>query len=293
MQGQYAITFLINDADGNLLSGATVTDSNGQSNTTGANGVTTLTEPFGTIVVNAGASGYYGKTMSYVVDSDASHTLTLTKSATTPGQNTWWTPHTVQVTVMDLYGARLYNVAISATYNQSSMPTSWLNELYGIQGTAAADMINNTLVMQGTTGSDGTITFTMLGSLKYDFNLQSAAYGINVNRSLFPSDSMVNFYVTPAGQQLPTGNNNTYSSLNGTRYYFFEPNASYGTMCIDYQDTSGNTYWVNETWQFQNNKSIFYFTNFTPGTTLSTNCYTMQNVKGTTTWWQYAAGRIT
>jgi hypothetical protein len=104
---------------------------------------------------------------------------------------------------------------------------------------------------------------------------------------------MVNFYVTSAGQQLPTGNNNTYSSLNGTRYYFFEPNASYGSMCIDYQDTSGNTYWVNETWQFQNNKSIFYFTNFTPGTTLSTNCYTMQNVKGTTTWWQYAALRNT
>ena len=115
------------DASGNLLSGATVTDSTGQTNTTGANGVTTLTEAFGTIVVNVGATGYYGQTMSYVVDSDASHTITLTKTATTPGQNTWWTPHTVQVTVMDLYGARLYNVAVSATYNQSSMPTAWSN----------------------------------------------------------------------------------------------------------------------------------------------------------------------
>ena len=291
MQGQYAITFLINDADGNLLSGATITDSTGQSNTTGANGVTTLTEPFGTILVTAGASGYYGKTMSYVVDSDASHTLTLTKISATPGQNTWWTPHVVQITVMDLYGGRLYNVNIAATYNESSMPTAWLSQLYGIQGSAASDMINQTLVMQGTTGSDGTITFTMLGSLKYDFTLQSTEYGINVARQLYPSDSMVNFYVTTAGQQLPTGANNTYVSLNGTRTYFTEPNSSYGSMCIDYVDTSGNTAFVNETWWFTNNMSIIQQLNFTPGTTLVTNCYTMQNVKGTSTWWQYSAGR--
>jgi hypothetical protein len=291
MQGQYIVTFLINDADGNLLSGATVTDSTGQSNTTGANGVTTLTEPFGTILVTAGASGYYGKTMSYVVDSDASHTLTLTKISATPGQNTWWTPHVVQITVMDLYGGRLYNVNIAATYNESSMPTAWLSQLYGIQGSAASDMINRTLVMQGTTGSDGTITFTMLGSLKYDFTLQSTEYGINVARQLYPSDSMVNFYVTTAGQQLPTGANNTYVSLNGTRTYFTEPNSSYGSMCIDYVDTSGNTAFVNETWWFTNNMSIIQQLNFTPGTTLVTNCYTMQNVKGTSTWWQYSAGR--
>jgi hypothetical protein len=154
-------------------------------------------------------------------------------------------------------------------------------------------MVNRTLMMSGSTGSDGTITFTMLGSLKYDFTLQSATYGLNANRSLFPSDSMVNFYLSTAGQQLPTGTNNTYTSLNGTRVYFTEPNASYGSMCIDYIDTSGNTAYVNESWWFTNNLSIFNWANFTPGTTLSTHCYTMKNVKGTTTWWQYSAGRVT
>jgi PKD repeat protein len=221
------------------------------------------------------------------------HNYIQVSASQVPAQNTWWTPHTVQITVMDLFGARLYNVNVNATYNQSSMPTAWITELYGIQGTPAGDMVNRTLMMSGSTGSDGTITFTMLGSLKYDFTLQSTTYGLNANRSLFPSDSMVNFYLSTAGQQLPTGTNNTYTSLNGTRVYFTEPNASYGSMCIDYIDTSGNTAYVNESWWFTNNLSIFNWANFTPGTTLSTHCYTMKNVKGTTTWWQYSAGRVT
>jgi PKD repeat protein len=279
-------------SNGNVLAGVTLTDNLGQTTTTGTNGIGVLTEQFTTVTVNCSKSGYYPKNVSYAITGDMNASVALDKPTTIAGQNVWWTPHTVQVTVMDVYGARLPNVIISATYNQSSMPIGWLTELYGIQASPAADMLNSQIVMQGVTGSDGTITFTMLGSLKYDFNLQSAALGLNVNRSLFPSDSMVNFYVTPASQHLPTDiTNNTYNSMNGTRYYFFEPNASYGSMCIDYQDTSGNTYWVNETWQFQNNQSIFYFINFTPGNTLSTHCYTMKNVKGTTTWWQYAAGQ--
>ena len=208
-------------------------------------------------------------------------------------QNTWWTPHTVQITVMDLYGARLYDININANYNQSSMPTEWLNQLYGIQNTAGNSMINNSLIMSGVTGSDGTITFTMLGSLKYNFVLTAPQYSlINYTIFAFPSDSMLNIYVTLPGQALPTGGNNTYVGLNGTRLYFIEPNMSYGSMCIDYQDTSGGTVFLNESWQFKNNNSYIQWINLTNlGTTLLTNCYTMKNVRGTQTWWQYQATR--
>jgi hypothetical protein len=200
---------------------------------------------------------------------------------------------------MDLYGARMYEVNITATYNQSSMPTEWISSLYGVQSSAQRDMINKTLAMTGQTGSDGTVTFTMLGSLKYDIHLTAPQYGLvagdnthNPMLMVYPADSMLNFYVTPLGQHLPTGGNSTYVSLNGTRVYFVEPNMTYGSMCIDYIDTSGNTVFLNESWRFTNNNSYIQWINLTnPGTTLLTNCYTMKNIRGTQTWWQYSATR--
>jgi hypothetical protein len=209
-------------------------------------------------------------------------------------QNTWWTPHVVQLTVMNEYGSRLLNVQCNATYNQSSMPQQWINDLYGIQAGPQSDMVNKTLVMGGTTGGDGTITFTMLGSLKYDIYLTSAVYGLNnYHVSAFPSDSMLNIYVDTPNVMPPTQRNNTYTALgNSTKVYFVEPNISYGSMCIDYQDVSGLTTSITETWSFvYPNQSVIQQLIYMPGTTLTTNCVTLKNVRGVQTVWNYNATR--
>jgi len=209
-------------------------------------------------------------------------------------QNTWWTPHTVQLTVMDTYGARLYDVNCNASYNESSMPTQWITDLYGIQSGPQSDMINKTLYMEGTTGGDGTLTFTMLGSLKYDIYLNSAAYGLNnYPVSAFPSDSMLNVYVTTNIQGPPTQLNNTYQQIgNRTRVYFTEPNVSYGSMCIDYEDPTGLTSSVTETWKFAYpNQSTIQQLIFAPGTAFTTNCVTLPNVRGIQTTFGYNATR--
>lgn len=217
----------------------------------------------------------------------------ITTSVNQNAQNTWWTPHTVQVTVMDTYGARLPNVQIVSYYNQSSIPTSWINELYGIQTGPMGDMVNKTLSMQGTTGSDGTITFTMLGSLKYDFYLTSATDGLNnYYVSAFPSDSMLNIYVIPLGVHIPTSINSTYTALNQTRVYFTEPDIYNVSMCIDYKDNTGLTTTVTDTWMFANNNSVISTVSFVPWTNLNTNCYTMPNIRGTQVWWGYNATRV-
>jgi PKD repeat protein len=210
-------------------------------------------------------------------------------------QNTWWTPHTVQLTVMDVYGARLYDVICNATYNQSSMPTQWINEMYGIQSGPQGDMINKTLVLGGTTGGDGTLTFTMLGSLKYDIYLTAPQYGLNnYYIAAFPSDSMLNVYVQTNAQKPPTQTNNTYAQIgNQTKVYFVEPNISYGSMCIDYMDSSGLTSTITETWAFvYPNQTTIQTKTFVPGTTLSTNCYTLPNIRGIQTVWNFNATRV-
>jgi PKD repeat protein len=210
-------------------------------------------------------------------------------------QNTWWTPHTVQLTVMDVYGARLDDVLCNASYNESSMPTQWITDLYGIQSGPQSDMINKTLWMDGMTGGDGTITFTMLGSLKYDIYLTSAAYGLNnYHISAYPSDSMLNVYIQTNAQAPPTQLNNTYQQIgNRTKLYFTEPNISYGSMCIDYEDPTGLTSSVTETWKFAYpNQTTIRTLTFAPGITLSTNCVDLLNVRGIQTVWNYNATRV-
>ena len=207
-------------------------------------------------------------------------------------QNTWWTPHTVQITLMDDYGARLPDVQLSAMYNESAMPTAWVSELYGIMAAPGADVVNKTLVLGGTTGSDGTLTTTMLGSLKYDIYLTSAQYGLNnYHVSAYPSDSMLNIYVTTSTAPLLIRNTNTtYTQMNGTRVYITEPDIYNVSMCINYIDTSGYTTSVNETWMYSNT-TLIYNQVITPGTTANLTCITLPNIRGTETWFGYNATR--
>lgn len=210
-------------------------------------------------------------------------------------QNTWWTPHVVKVTTFDsIYGNKLANVNVTAIFNETSMPGSWVTDLYGIRDTPAAEMLNGSLRLGGTTGSDGTLSFTMLGSIKYDIYLTSAEYGLNnYHIQAFPSDSMLNLYVPTNAAATPVTGNSTYQALNQTRVYFYEPDINNVTMCIDYMDTSGATISVTDIWKFTNNNTVMNATTIIPGVSLNTACYTVRNVRGTTVWWGYNATRVT
>jgi hypothetical protein len=291
----YTLTITFVDSATNApIPVVTVTDSAGNSFTT-TNGTFIESYPFSTVVIYASATGYTSKSASYVMDSDQVQTVQMVGATPEPAQNTWWTPHTVQITVMsDSYATRLPDVRINATYNESAMPVSWLNDLYGIKSAPAADMINATLTLGGTTGSDGTLTTTMLGSLKYDITLNAPAYGLsNYKVYAYPSDPMLNIYVPVAGSTLPTSGNNTYSQLNASRAYIIQPNISYLSECLDYQDNSGLTTSVTETWWYGNNGTQIKTVTFSPGTALVTNCYTSLNIRGTRIYWMANGTRST
>ena len=149
--------------------------------------------------------------------------------------------------------------------------------------------------MGGLSGSDGTITFTMLGSLKYDIYLTSTQYGLNnYHVQAFPSDSMLNIYITPPGTNIPTSWNNTYAGLSNVSVYVVEPDINHVNMCINYQDLNATTIFVNESWYFLNNDTIWYSVNTTPadgGLAPTLNCAQLQNVRGTQVWWGYKYAR--
>jgi len=295
LRGEYTHQFVFTDsATGLPIQGALVETDNNIQNTSITNGSAWITEPFGTYSLIFTASGYDGRQIVYVFDSNTKHDIQLTKTTTkTQQQNTWWTPHTVQVTIFDSsYGTRLYDVNIRAHYNESSMPTTWINDLYGIQSGPQADMINKTLIMNGTTGSAGTVTFTMLGSLKYDFILTAPQYGIsNYLVMEYPSDNMMNIYVMTSSLILPTSKNSTYSAMNQTRVYYTEPNIGNISMCVNYSDISGQTSSVTFYWKFQNNGTQFNTTTVSPGTSLYTICNVSRNVRGTQHFWGYNSTR--
>jgi PKD repeat protein len=293
MDNYYTLTIYIKDASTGLaIPSASITDNLGNNQTTNDLGYAVFNEPYSIVTGAIYASGYNARSYSIAVDNDTTVSYSLTVASAASQQNTWWSPHLVQITVLsDTYGTRLPRVNISAYYNESAMPSAWVNELFGIRLSTSGEMVNASLRLGGTTGSDGTLTSTMLGSLKYDIYLTSTEYGLNnYHVSAYPSDSMLNIYVPVSGQKLPTSGNSTYTYLNNTRLYITQPNISYVSMCIDYQDLSGTTTSVIEKWWFGENDSVFGTeTIANPGVTLVTKCKTLDNVRGTRIYWNYSA----
>ena len=251
----------------------------------------TYTGTFGytTAVLYCYSDGYQAQSVSYIMTGDRTETVQLIKSSTqTQAQSVWWTPHTVQLTIMDIYGKRLYNVNVTAIYNQSTMPENWISDMYGVQSTVSSQMVNKTLLMSGVTGSDGTITFTMLGSIGYDFYLTSSTYELdNYYVFAYPSDSMLNLYVIANGQNLPTAGNSTYTALQGSGCVITMPNTSWYNATVYYQDTAGLTTQVNESVWFRSNNTVIAEHDVSnPGTAMITFSTLVPNVKGR----QYGCG---
>lgn len=288
----FTLTLHITDSTGAPIPICTVTTSDGQTYTT-TNGTAYFSEPYSVVVVYASSTGYSSKSTSYIMDENREETIQLSESSETT-TTTWWTPHVVQVNIMDVsYSQPLESVYVNATFNETSMPESWITDLYGIRGTPAEDMVNSTLTMGGLTGTDGSVTFTMLGSIKYDFYLNSDEYNLDdYHVQAYPSDSVLNLYVVSSTLVLPIDRNSTYYDINSTRIYVVEPDINHVSMCIDYKDTTGRTSSVTDKWIFKNNNTVMNQTVFPPGITLNTHCYTIDNVRGTETWWGWNATRL-
>jgi hypothetical protein len=188
---------------------------------------------------------------------------------------------------MDTYGQRLSNVNVFARYNQTTMPSNWLNQLYGIQSQVPTQMVNASLWYNGTTGSDGTITLTMLGAIGYDVYLNSPVNNLNnYYVMLYPSDSMINIYVQPT-VGMPVLGNSTYVNLQGSgNTYWMPANGSFIEYIVNYQDITGQTAYVNDSVFCGSNDTYLGWQNFTnPGKSMTTAYFNLTNTRGLPIYW--------
>jgi len=289
--GQYVQTFHVTDAStGAAIPVVTITDSSGQTYTT-TNGTGYLTEGAGAIVVYFASTGYTGIARSYIVDEDASHTVQMT-AATTSTTSTWYTPHQVRFAVMDSREAKVVGATVNATAISSTFPTDgtadWLIDMYGIDPDAANDMLNGTLIMHGTTQSDGATVFTMHSSIGYSLAVTNPSNGVIQTVNVTPIDTIYIIHL------LGTVANNTYMDMGyNTSLYVTEPDIHNVTMNLRYQDMSARTTLLEFFVLARvNNTVINYQSTSSIGSNIILMNYTVPNIRPDRYSWYYNAVRV-
>lgn len=189
--------------------------------------------------------------------------------------------------MFDGNNAPVVGTAVCATAISSTFPSgsdiSWLTDMYGINPDMANEMLNGTLIMSGTTQSDGSTVFTMHSSIGYDIDVTNPANGVVQSVNVTPID---NYYVI---HLVGSAVNNTYMQMGyNTTLNVTEPNTSYVTMHVFYQDMSGMTslaemYVVDRS----NNTVINYQSTVPVGSNWVWMNYTVPNVRGQRYSWYY------
>jgi PKD repeat protein len=232
----FTLTLNIKDASTfNGIPGAVIQTSNGDNTTTDLFGVATFSMNYTAIVVQVGATGYYSRTISYVVDRDRDETIYLTAVAAS-GNNTvstWFIPRTVTLVCTDFWNNPIPGLTISATPQNFTAPEGWLETYYGVPGSVS---INGT-TLSGTSGTDGSWAAPMAAALLYQFSFTGS--GITpYTETFYPSSDQYYIRIPTAGVFIvptPAANYITYTLANITidsTHEFFN---------VTYQDTSGGT----------------------------------------------------
>jgi PKD repeat protein len=293
MTGQYLQTFQITDSTTNVpIPVVGIADTGGNSYST-TNGTGYLTEPAGLIYVTFIADGYQTKQVTYVVDQDETHEVKLVPSApSSGGTSNWYSPHQVRFAVVDSMGAKVVGAGINASVIVSTFPqdgtADWLTEMYGINADVANDMLNGTLIMHGTTQSDGATVFTMHSSIGYSLAVTNPSNGVVQTVNVTPIDTIYTIHL------LGSAANNTYMDMGyNTSLYVTEPDVHNVTMNLAYQDMSARTTLL----EFfvlarSNNTVINYQSTSSIGSNVILMNFTVPNIKPDRYSWYYNAVRI-
>jgi hypothetical protein len=283
MSPEFTLTVHIIDDSTNLpIPVVVVTDSVGNNQTT-STGTYVQTYPYEAVVLYFIASGYNTESASYIIDSDRTETVGLTKTNVIPqSSTTWYVPKTVSFKVINAYGNAITGANITAKFNSSSTLPSGVSDLiafYGMNEQAANIAANGTLIMQGDSDSVGAVVFTMLSTLSYDVFV---TYGGTTNYfNIHPQDAYYQLrfvaLATPETDLFTCvySNGNTFTGIAA-------PNSTHMTLMFSYQDTCGLTsaldYYVKDV---DNGSFVVYTYHLAPVTAgVYVNNYTVLNTRG-------------
>ncbi len=242
LKGHYTLTVTIKDATSlSLITNATsLSLSDNQESTANP---ATFTVDYGAYTLTAAAEGYYPQVQSAYIDKPGTTqaTVLLTKQTEPPSVDRLsYPPHNVRFHCVDDYGLPLPNVAITAEYLESTSPWSWLTDLLGIPSSVEI----NTTTLAGTTGTDGSITFSMVETIRYAIHAHDPASNLTVDFTLYPQETQytIQFRTRPP----PSTTTRPLYELTATPS---EDNTEV-TLALAYRDrdngTTSLTFWVKD-----------------------------------------------
>jgi len=284
----YSLTLRIKDTSThNGIPSAAIQLSNGDNTTTDMFGVATFSMNYSAVVVSVGATGYYSRTISYVVDRDRTETIYLTEVAESPNSQSNLNllyPHEVRIIAIDSNGGRLSNVVVSTVMlNTTTYGTNWWQYLYGIS--ASATPMENT-TMYGNTDAYGSIVFPMISSSLYRISFSQPSTGVSKTLDLYP-DQMAYTFVLATTATAAIANSADY--INQTLTVLEASPLIYLNMT--YSDsghtTSDITFYVKYANQTPANTQTFPSV---AGSNQTVNTsYAVTNIKGDAYVWGFAA----
>ena len=192
LQGHYTLRVTVKDADSlkTLTNATTISLSDGQEHND--QNPTSFAIDYGTYTITAAAEGYYPLAQNQYIDKVGETVATILMTPKTPPPPTQppkempnYPPHNVRFHCIDDYGLPLPNVTISAEYLETTSPWSWFTDLLGIPSTVNI----NATTLRGTTGSDGSITFSMIESVRYAITAHDPASNLTVDFTLYPQET--------------------------------------------------------------------------------------------------------
>jgi PKD repeat protein len=220
----------------------------------------------------------------------------ITVSIAQNQQNIWYSPKQISITIVSFNPAGVHqpNAKIYINVNGTSLQSiTQLQTIFGISQTAANQMANGTLIMQGVTDGEGVGVFTIQSSLTYNCVVTDPNTGLNYSTQLFPG---LDPYTIWIGQSAinQTGVNVVQAQLNNTALYTYQPDPSNVTDSLRYQDISGYTTDVLFIVKAAGNMTIMYQQDLgNPGTGVVLANWTHLNQRGQGYYFYYNASRST
>lgn len=276
MGGSYVVTIhFVNIETLSPIPEVNVIDSLGGSQLT-STGTFTGTYDYGAVVFYVTSTGYYGRTLSYIIDDNRNETIQLTPQ--TEPFRPMYPPHQVRFLVQTLDGHPIEGVLINATTIESTTPWSWLTDYLGFTNTTSVQ----TTVLSGYTGSDGSWVAMMVESIRYEVVATNATLGISESITIYPKEDNYVIYVIPA--EGPS----TLNLINGT-LWDQSVNASYDRLGLSWNDTTGLTNRLTFTVRNANKVEIYNVTTVGAPIGNRTLYYDVPVVPGQTYYWGYYA----
>jgi len=195
MAGIYGLTIDIRDANTHALIADTCSVELQQggltvSATQTSGGVANFTNlQYGIYTALASSTGYYSNVENILVDStNQTETIYLTAESES-SSSTYYTPHNVKFYVKGTWGEPVADVAVTATYQETSGPLDWLYTWLGLSD----DLEVEETSLSGTTGTDGSINFLMIECVKYEV-IATQTDGTEATMEIYPKDDEYTLY---------------------------------------------------------------------------------------------------